>query len=62
MSVTEDSHWREPPSERVNPDYPVHLTKRYGSMQVNDSLIIYDEMKTGDRWIQGEGIEREAMV
>lgn len=60
MSQTDD-HWREPPTDRVDPDYPPHLTERYVHVKNDGEVYIYDEANH-EAWIQSEGIELGAMV
>lgn len=62
MSQTDQGHWREPPKDRVDPDYPPYLTERFGAMEVDDDVVIYDDIDTDERWINGEGYNREDLL
>lgn len=60
MSET-DSHWREPPEERINPEYPIGLTDRYEDMDYEGTTVIYDR-ENRDAYVCGFGLNSEDML
>lgn len=70
MSQTDD-HWREPPTDRVDPDYPVNLTDRYEHVDLTDiagpetdeeRTIVYDNDEPDTRWMSAVTMPLDSMV
>lgn len=63
MSLADDSHWREVPKDRTDPDYPPHLTERFCEIDQDGAVIIYEECADAEnRWVQGVGYSLDSML